>query len=200
MAFRISLCSIAFFLIGCAETKAAPEETKANQNPVQVARAPASQPAQATPEKFQKGVTVDDRDQIDADQIVRRGYKIPKGKSLSVGDCVSQAKKLDGNMVKVAGTASQVCAKKGCWWMLSGDKPNETIRITAAEYGFFVPRAVKGKQATVYGKLEVKHMSKAEAQHLADDAKEAGQKPAEGPLPTVELRLTAHSLEMKPKS
>lgn len=200
LTLRFSIFSAILLLVGCTETQAASSDSAPAKEAVHVARAPASQPSTKSPDKYQKGVTVDDRDQVDSDQIVRRGYPLPKGKTLSVANCMDKAKTLDGTMVKVAGTASQVCAKKGCWWMLSGDKPNETIRITAAEYGFFVPRSVKGKPATVYGKLEVKHMSKAEAQHLADDAKEAGQKPAEGPLPTVELRLTAHGLEMTPKS
>jgi hypothetical protein len=202
MLLALTLSLVLPILTGCAEsraTKAATSDAVAspenNEPAVNLAEAPGKKPAQT---KNQKGTAVADRDQIDSDKIIRRGKALPKGAALTVATCVTDADKLNGKLVKVAGTATQVCAKKGCWWMLSGDKPAQKIRITAAEYGFFVPRQIKGKKATVSGILEVKHMSKEEAQHLADDAKAAGKPLATGPLPTVELRLTAHGLEMSP--
>ncbi len=205
MLLAISLTLAIPVLGGCAESKATPAATTdAVGSPVhdkqdqKLAEAPAAKIAQPAETKSQQGTAVSDRDQIDSDKVIRRGKALPKGDALTVATCVTDADKLNGKLVKVTGIATQVCAKKGCWWMLGGDKPTEKIRITAAEYGFFVPRQIKGKKATVSGILEVKHMSKEEAQHLADDAKAAGKPLAAGPLPTVELRLTAHGLEMKP--
>ena len=118
-----------------------------------------------------------------------------KEKAMTVATTLSSADKFDKKSIKISGTVDQVCEKKGCWWMLVGDKPEQKIRITAKDYGFFVPRAIKGKRAVVEGLLEVKTLSDAEAKHLAKDS---GDKNAK--IVKQEVRLMATGLEMRPSA
>jgi hypothetical protein len=139
-----------------------------------------------------RGTTPATRDQVDDDGIVRRGVDLTSTAAMSVADCTAQAKDLNGKPVKVSGTVEQVCAAKGCWWVLAGEPGQETIRITAKSYGFFVPKDAKGKKAIAEGVLEVKELSQEEADHLAEDAKDPSMKTKK-----MELRLEASALEMR---
>jgi len=150
--------------------------------------APASQPATTG----MKGATPGDRDAVDDDGVVRRGETLASTAAMSVGDCMAKASELSGQTVKVEGTVQQVCAAKGCWWVMEGAKPEESIRITAKGYGFFVPRDAKGKKAVAEGVLEVKQVSDEEAAHLAGESSEPNAKPVK-----VEVRLEAAGLEMR---
>lgn len=160
---------------------------------------PSSQPAAATSSKtaLGKGETPPERDQVDADGVVRRGMAIPAGDTVSVADCVAKATELDGKDVVVSGQVAQVCAKKGCWWVLENpESPEQNIRVTHKDYGFFVPRDAKGKPAVAFGTLKVKQMSEAEAKHMAEDEGKTVDDPST--LKRVELRLEASALEMRP--
>lgn len=169
-----------------AETPAAADAPKA-------ATAPASQPA-----KVGKGETPEDRNQVDADGVVRRGEALSAERPLQVSECVAKADALAGKRVKVEGTVTSVCAKKGCWFILRDDMSDQTIRITSKGYRFFVPENAKGRRAVVEGELVVRTLSKEEAQHLADEAAAAEGKAAEqveGPV--REVQLAAVGLELR---
>ena len=166
--------------------KAKPEATAASH--------PAA--AAATKTALGNGETPALRDQMDKDGVVRRGTELPKAKTVSVADCVLQAEKLAGQEVLISGRVAQVCANKGCWWAIENpENPSQTIRVTHKDYGFFVPKGAKGRDALAFGKLEVKKLTKEEALHLAKD--EGLTDIDETKLPTVELRLEATSLEMR---
>lgn len=180
-------------LAGCPENKgteaaepAAAEPAAAE--PAHEEAAAASQPATTG----MKGATPSDRDQVDEDGVVRRGETLTTTAALSVSDCMAQAKELSGKAVKVEGTVQQVCAAKGCWWTMQGETPEQSIRITAKGYGFFVPRDAKGKKAVAEGVIEVKELSDAEAEHLAGESTDPNAKPVK-----VEIRLEAAGLEMR---
>ncbi len=181
----VVICSLVA-LTACEASTAAPAPDAT------VAKAPASQPAKA-PAMQAKGTTPADRDQVDQDGVVRRGTPLDKNAPLTVATCMQDPTKYDKKSVKIAGTVDQVCAKKGCWWMLTGDEPAHKIRITAQDYGFFVPQDAKGKRAVVEGLFEVKTLSDEEAAHLAKDSGDPNAKPIKH-----EVRLVAAGLEMHP--
>jgi hypothetical protein len=153
---------------------------------------PSSQPATVEARAPARGATPATRDAVDEDGVIRRGDDLTNAAALSVADCTSQAKDLNGKPVKVSGTVEQVCAAKGCWWVLAGEPGQETIRITAKGYGFFVPKDAKGKKAIAEGVLEVKELTQDEADHLAEDARDPSLKAKK-----IELRLEAAALEMR---
>lgn len=152
------------------------------------AKAPASQPA-----KKGKGESPADRDQVDADGVVRRGDAMSKDKPLLVSECIAQSEKLNGKRVKVEGTVTSVCAKKGCWFVVRDNESDQTIRITSKGYRFFVPKDARGKHAVIEGDLHVKTLSEADAKHLAEDS---GGDPSKVTGSKKEVQLAAVGLEM----
>ena len=188
IALPLAFASLSLTVVGCKKP--------VDETAPAAAAATAPTEAAATDAKA-PGTTPATRDDVDHDGVVRRGDALPKADPMTVSAVMNDAATLNGKSVTVKGTVEQVCAKKGCWWMMAGEKPGEQIRITAKGYGFFVPRDAKGKAAVASGVLQSKQMSEEEARHMLEDAKEAGEPVDENaPLPTHELRLEAAALEM----
>ncbi len=201
----LSLVSVVVLPLAFACTK---EDTPAEVAPTGAAPAasePAasSQPATAAVAPG-KGESPSDRDQVDADGVVRRGEALTQAASLSVVAALEEAKVLDGKSVKVTGTVDQVCAKKGCWFVLRPHDPThaaaaKTIRITSKGYRFFMPRSSVGQEAVVEGDLKVTTLSESEAQHLEDDRVEAEGGEAQKIVgEKVEVQIAAVAVEMRP--
>lgn len=116
---------------------------------------------------------------------------------LSVGACLDYAEALESRVVRVEARVSTVCQAKGCWFILT-DGGDQFIRVRFKDYKYFVPKDVRGKTALVEGELEVKKLSKREAQHYEDDraAAEGGtaRKIESG---RVEVTLMATAVEMR---
>jgi hypothetical protein len=111
-----------------------------------------------------------DREHRDADGVVRRGTPLtPDLEATPVSIAVGSAKELDGKKVKLTGKVSDVCTKMGCWFVVQGDKPEDTIRISTKAHDIFVPRSAVGMTATVEGTLAVKMLDAKTAQHFEDE-------------------------------
>jgi hypothetical protein len=60
--------------------------------------------------------------------------------------------------LKVKGVIEDVCKDKGCW--LTIKLPNrETMRVTFKDYGFFVPKDIKGKEIVIDGIAKIDSIS-----------------------------------------
>ena len=100
-----------------------------------------------------------------------------------------------GKTIKVTGTVSSVCKKKGCWMVMKGDKEGQqTVRVTMKDYGFFVPKDCDGKNAVVEGVFEIKEVKEEMRKHLAEDQ---GKDPAQVTGSDVELRIVATGITIK---
>ena len=95
-----------------------------------------------------------------------------KAITLSMAIAKGESKK----STKISGNISTVCKAKGCWFTLKHDKSPE-VRVKMKDYGFFFPKNADGGKATVEGILSKRIVPKKEAQHYADDAVKAGEKP-----------------------
>lgn len=156
-------------------------------------RGAASQPSTAG-----KGETPQDRDQRDADGVVRRGEALSEASPMTVEAVLARAESLDGQPVKVEGTVGRVCGKSGCWFELKGENAPTGIRITSKGYRFFVPSTAGGLQATLEGDLKVQKLDVETAQHYADDAAEGTGRPAARvTAPVAEVSIAAVGLEMR---
>ena len=92
-----------------------------------------------------------------------------------------------GEIVRVEARVSQVCQKKGCFFIaIDGDA---MVRVSFKDYGFFVPTDVSGKRVTFVGEVIEKEMTKKEADHYAEDMGEASA--AVAPGKTYEIVATA---------
>ena len=79
----------------------------------------------------------------------------------------------DSAQVKVIGTISEVCSKKGCWMEVDLDENNQML-VRFLDYGFFMPLDAAGSTAIIEGIAKVDTLSVAWLKHQLEDA-EASQ-------------------------
>ena len=103
------------------------------------------------------------------------GVTLPK--ITQVSEIMNNPKEYVGKKVKIKGLVVDVCAKRGCWLYIAGDKPFQKIQIKVDDGVIVFPMSARGKVATVEGVVEKLDMTHEEAiayhKHLAE---ERGQK------------------------
>lgn len=114
------------------------------------------------------------------------GAPLPEGGDLlSIGELVGNSEVYQGQTVLVETRIAKVCQKKGCFFV--AQEGADTVRVTFADYGFFVPTDSGGKTVKLSGTFSRKPLDKAEADHIAEDL---GEAPAEQP-PAFEYAIVA---------
>ena len=96
--------------------------------------------------------------------------------------------------VLVRARISDVCQRKGCWTILREE--DTTIRVRFADYGFFLPKDVSGREALVEGRVTIRTMSEREARHFAEET--AGGRPEEIHGPQREVGFVATGVRILP--
>ena len=139
-----------------------------------------------------------DREQVDADGVVRRGTKLSDLTALTVAEA-TQKPDIDGKLVKLTGTVDSVCQPMGCWMVLAGDKPEQRVRITSKGHDIFVPKSAAGKTATVEGEFKLKIVPLSTAQHYEDERElKAGEAKKVFTEDQKEFSVSVVGLEIKP--
>lgn len=179
-ALIVALVVVALALTGCPKPEAG-----APMHDV----GPSSQPAH---DEAAEGEAAKDREQADADGVVRRGLPLTASlEATPVSVVVAKASELDGKKVKLTGKVVDVCTKMGCWFVVQGDKPEDKIRISTRAHNVFVPRAAVGMTAVVEGTLSLRTLDAKDAEHMS----------AESAAGTVtagkEIAIDVAGLEMK---
>lgn len=88
-------------------------------------------------------------------------------KPMDLNMLVGSADSYSGQQVVTEGTITQVCQKKGCFFML---KCGEAMaRVTFKDYSFFVPTNVMGSSVRLQGIFQINELTEDEADHLAED-------------------------------
>ena len=72
-----------------------------------------------------------------------------------------------GRSVRVDARVSEVCQKKGCFFI--AQQGQSALRISFKDYGFFVPTDVGGKRVALIGEVVTRKLSQDEANHYAED-------------------------------
>ncbi|MCB9361443.1 MAG: DUF4920 domain-containing protein [Flavobacteriales bacterium] len=104
--------------------------------------------------------------------ITKHGADITEDGAITAAEFLA---KFDGNPmeVKLAANIMEVCAKKGCWMMVTlGD--GKEMRVTFKDYEFFVPKDAGEKLAIIEGVATMDTTSVEELKHYLSDA-EASQ-------------------------
>ena len=70
---------------------------------------------------------------------------------------------------KITGTVVEVCQEKGCWMKLDNGS-GEKLMVKFKDYGFFMPKDIKGKKVVLEGEAKVNRVSVKQLQHYAKDA------------------------------
>jgi hypothetical protein len=140
-----------------------------------------------------------DREQVDADGVVRRGAKLVDGAAITVADAVAKSAELDGKAVKITGRVASVCQAMGCWFTITAPEGGASIRISSKGHDIFVPKSAAGRIATLEGEFKVKTLSKEQAQHFENERPLApGETHKTITEDVKELSIAVTGLEMAP--
>jgi len=98
--------------------------------------------------------------QIDEHSVISAAKMSEKYADMKVSDTVQ---------TKFVATVTEVCQSKGCWMRLELEDGQETM-VRFKDYGFFMPKDIKGKEVIVNGLAFVEEMSIEDQKHYAKDA------------------------------
>lgn len=101
------------------------------------------------------------------------------GKGISTGESTAISAILDdpdaylGKTVRIEGLIVEVCAKRGCWIYVAGDRPNEKIQVKVTDGEIVFPMSATGRVGIVEGIVDEVKLSHEELikyqQHLAEE-------------------------------
>jgi hypothetical protein len=175
--------------VGCAKSDTPPNTPAsapaAATPPAQPASAPASAPAAGTSTQAANSEW--------GNGTIHRGDAFAVASETTLADVLADPKKVAGTPIRTAGVVARACTKKGCWMELQTAQGGPGVRVSFKDYGFFVPLDSAGATAKIEGLVEVKTLSKADAEHLEGE----GAKLVRGPDGTaVELAFVASGVEL----
>jgi hypothetical protein len=105
------------------------------------------------------------------------GQPIDTDGALSAEQVPALLQDIDSTYVTLSGNVSSSCAKKGCWMKVAVG-PEEDMRVTFKDYGFFVPKDLNGQEVVMEGMLKRKVSSVDELRHFAEDAGKSAEEVA----------------------
>lgn len=110
-------------------------------------------PAQAKSDVYGKGVTLTE--------------------STAVSAILDNPDNYLGKMVRVEGMIIEVCAKRGCWMYVAGDRQGEKIQVKVTDGEIVFPMSASGRMGIVEGIVEELKLSRDDMvkylQHLAEE-------------------------------
>lgn len=88
-----------------------------------------------------------------AEDVKKYGKEITLTEKTEISSILADAENFVGKKVLVEGTVVGVCAKRGCWMDISGDKEFEKIKIKVNDGEIVFPMEAKGKKALIEGEV-----------------------------------------------
>jgi hypothetical protein len=126
-------------------------------------------------------------EKIISDDAIAFSSMLPHYKGLKEGDTLD---------TKITAKVLDVCQSKGCWMILDlGEE--QTARVKFKDYGFFMPKDIKGKEVIVNGKAFVNVMPVDELRHYAEDAGKTKEEIAAIVDPEMTYSLLADGVLLK---
>lgn len=83
------------------------------------------------------------------------GRGVTSERASSISGILAEPGAYIGKTVKVEGKVVDVCAHRGCWMDLAGDRPGQAIRVKVEDGVIVFPSSARGRQATVQGAVEL---------------------------------------------
>lgn len=115
------------------------------------------------PENVTKGEYESYGKEIVADDAIAASSMAEHYKGMKIGDSIDS---------KIIAKVDEVCQSKGCWMKLDLGSEEQAM-VKFKDYGFFMPKDIKGKEVIINGKAYVKEISVDEQRHYAEDAGES---------------------------
>lgn len=122
-------------------------------------------------------------------EVQKFGGEVTIAESTPIAQVIQDAEKYVGNEVRLTGTISEICQKKGCWLKMTDGQNELTIRFK--DYAFFVPTDAVNSQVTVQGIFEV-----AMNDHIMQEANK--NKSDSGNMEMANYSMTASAVEIVP--
>ncbi|MCW9706343.1 DUF4920 domain-containing protein [Fodinibius salsisoli] len=120
------------------------------------------------------------------------GDRFESGESVvSLDELISADSTFNEQAITTEGVISQVCKKKGCFFILNKEGTDRHARITFKDYGFFIPTNTAGSKVKLNGIFQVKELSEEKAKHYAKDS---GDDPDKIKGPQKEYSVVATSV------
>lgn len=122
--------------------------------------------------------------------------------NMNVNDAVSVAQVpelLTGNdsvQVKLEGTISEVCQKKGCWMQMPITE-DQNLFVKFKDYAFFVPMNSAERDAVIEGYAYVDTVSVEQRRHYASDAGKSEEEIMAITEPEVQYTFKASGVILK---
>ena len=105
-----------------------------------------------------------------AGEVVKRGDAIPADAKITpLAQVLDKPEDFTKTAVVTDGVVKAVCKQMGCWMEIAPADGKDGVRVTFKDYGFFVPKDSKTMKAKMAGMIEIKTLSKEEADHLEHD-------------------------------
>ena len=105
------------------------------------------------------------------------GAGVTLDSGVSVSELLAAPDKFIGKKVRVDGVVTAVCAKRGCWMMLTDPEREQGIRIKVEDGVIVFPMEAMGRKASAEGIFEVVNPV-AEKHGEGEHAKQAAGEPA----------------------
>lgn len=106
-------------------------------------------------------------------KVYRYGKPLTPGEATAVSAILDSPEQYIGKPVKIQGMVIEVCAKRGCWIYVAGDRPGEKIQVKVTDGEIVFPMEAAGRIAVVEGVVEELNISREELikylQHLAEE-------------------------------
>ena len=120
------------------------------------------------------------------------GNLAPGTTPVNLADLVANPAAYDGKTVRVEGTITDVCAKRGCWMRLGADAAPDTVLFKVTDGVIVFPMSDRGRYAVADGVAHAVPLDLERTREiLAERAKAAGTKfdPATVTTPLTTVRL-----------
>lgn len=110
------------------------------------------------------------------EQAVSYGRPLALERSTPVSELFDRSAELEGRHVRVEGMVTEVCAKRGCWFRLAGDRDYESLTFKVADGVIVFPMDMRGKYAVAEGIVRRHAFSLEQTRnYLAQRARERGE-------------------------
>ena len=128
------------------------------------------------------------------------GAKVSDGDVNSFVEFAAMYEGQDSFKTKTTATVTSVCQSKGCWMRVADSEGAEqNILVQFTDYGFFVPKDIKGREVVIEGTAYKAVTPVSELKHLAEDAGKSKEEIAKITEPKAELKFVADGVILMPK-
>ncbi|KPP98337.1 MAG: hypothetical protein HLUCCA01_10045 [Bacteroidetes bacterium HLUCCA01] len=115
---------------------------------------------------------------------------------VALDEVIDEFSEEEEKTMKIGGTLKQVCQSKGCWTTLE-TQDGRSLRMTFANYSFFVPTDAAGREIVAEGLAFKKVTSVNELRHYAEDANAPEEEIAAITEPEVEYSFEARGVLLR---